>query len=710
MQGPPFASGLRAPQVRQALAGMEQAAQMIQAQGGALVKNALNGGEVSPDLGARYDIARYTQGCESLLNMIPLPGGGVTKRPGLLFVGNAGEEGRTNILGRLYPWTYSASLAYMLLFQVLEDNATPAMIYYMNRNGVQLPRMTGVTLPYKGRDIFEVCCCQVGKVIYMAHPKYRPGKLVVEVTDSGVPLAQPTPTFRYEELDFSARKQSLGILSIFEEGQRPSGLATHYYLVCGVDDDTGEEYLPCPVPGMGTYAPQSANGYHWVIRIGKTPNCSEHRIYKQRGGEYGFIGRITDGGTEFHDFNYEPDVSDQPPTAQEFFQKEGDYPSIVFMHQQRLGWASTDNDPLTIWMSQTSNFECLNYKTPPNDDDGIEATLASSQANRILWAVSDRSGLALGTEGEEWFLTGADGSSAITPSSLSFQPQTRYGAAANVDPVRAASSLLFVQRGGRLIRDLGYSFAADRYEAQDITLLARHLFRFATVADWCWQQAPSSILWVVLSSGKLIGLTYMPEQEVCAWHRHETAGDFLSCATLQDSQGRSRLWVVVRRRVPQPDGTVRIAHYVEIMDNVFEGYPDAWDAGAARPQPVYADGQARHGYQARCVPCIPEAGATPLRVRKVNGVKVRVINSKPIAARIISQNAPPTDLVPLPFPTATGNATHQGYVARADWSCPIGAGFREGARLELVCDGAGPATILGIALSCEIATENGGQV
>lgn len=715
MQAPPFASSLRAAPVRQALASLADTAQAMQQPGAiVLLKNALNGGEISPELGARYDIPRYAQGCESLLNMIPLPGGGITKRPGFRFAGNAGEEGRTNIIGRLVPWTYSASLAFMLLLQTYADGSTDTALYWIDRNAMYLPRITDCRLPYKGRDIYDVCLCQAGKIIYMAHPGYRPGKLTVEITNSGGPFAMDIPSFKYEELDFKAPRNSQGIAAITETGQRPQGTVHHYYLVCGVDKDTGQEYLPCPTPGDAEYAPQSSNGYHWVIRITPTPNCDEHRIYKRRGGEYGFIGRITNGGTEFHDFNYEPDTGDPPPVKQEFFQGAGNYPSVVFMHQQRLGWASTDNDPLTIWLSQTSNFECLLYKTPPNDDDGIEVTLASSQANRILWAVSDRSGLAIGTEGEEWFLTGADGSSAITPSSLSFQPQTRYGSAANVDPARAASSLLFVQRGGRLIRDLGYSFAADRYEAQDLTLLARHLFRFASVSRWCWQDAPASILWCVLSSGKLIGLTYMPEQEVCAWHRHETAGDFLSCATLQDSQGRSRLWAVIRRRVPQPDGSVRIAHYIEIMAPPFEGWPGDWDVNAAQPEPLYTDGQQRHPYQARCIPCIPEAGsqagATALRIKKINAVKIRVINSSPIAARILSQNAPPSPLIPLPCPTATANATDQGYTPAADWSCPLGAGFREGAKLELVCDEPGPVTILGIALTCETAAENGGQV
>lgn len=715
----PFGSNFGDPKVQVAMEALAQA-QTAPAPTVILVKNALNGGELSPDMQCRFDLPRYQLGCEKLLNMIPLPSGGLTKRPGLTKVGNAGQEGADSpdIVGRLYPFVYSANVQFMLLFMAMKDGATPTMIYWMNRNGKVAPYESGTTLPYKGNEIFEVSCCQIGKVIYMAHPKYPPGKVTVEITNSGGPFALDKPVFKYEKINFQQNGPSLGFNTIVDRGQRPSGSGSvrHYYLVTGVDDDTGEEYLPCPVPGDAEYGPQSSNGYHWVLYIDKTPNCSEHRIYKRRGGEYGFIGRITDGGNEFHDFNYTPDTEDPPPVKQDFFQGEGNYPSIVFMHQQRLGFAATDNDPMTIWFSQTNNFERFNYKTPPGDDDGIEATLASGKGNQILWAVSDRTGLAIGTAGEEWYLTGGEGG-AITPNSLSFQPQTSYGTEPGLDPVRANASLLFVQRGGKAVRDMGYSYQADRYEAQDLTLMARHIFRYTKIKDWCWQGSPANILWCVLANGKLAGLTYMPEHEIMAWHRHETAGQFLSCAVLDDSNGRSRLWTVVRRNVRKPDGTVIKAHYIEILEPVFDGLPEAWDNYPQKAEkPQHVDGDAKHTFTARCIPCLPEQGmengASTLRVKKINAIKARVINSAPFRCMVTSQNTYDTPEYNVPVQSAGSNAhmARLGYTAEADWPCPIGAGFREGAKLELIFDGPDPVTVLGIAVTVEISREAGGQV
>lgn len=715
----PFGSNLADANVQAAMQGIAQMQGQFPAQM-TLVKNALNGGELSPDMQARYDLPRYQLGCEKLLNMIPLPGGGLTKRPGLAKVGNAGKEeaGAPDIVGRLYPFVYSATVQFMLLFMAVKDGATPTMIYYMHRNGKTAPVESGCTLPYKGDEIFAVSCCQVGKFIYMAHPKYPPAKVVIEITNSGGPFALDIPVFKYEKIGFAQKGPSNGFISIGTVGYPTPGVGgvRNYYLVTGVDDETGEEYLPCQVPGDAQYVPPTSSGYHWVLKIGKTPGCSEHRIYKLRGGEYGFIGRITDGGDEFHDFNYSPDTEDPPPTKQDFFQGEGNYPSIVFMHQQRLGFAATLNDPMTIWFSQSNVFECFNYKTPPHDDDGIEATLASSKANQILWAVSDRTGLAIGTSGEEWYLTGGEGG-AITPNSLSFQPQTAYGTEPGLDPVRANAGLLFVQRGGKSVRDLGFSYQADRYEAQDLTLMARHVFRYTKIADWCWQGSPANILWCVLANGKLAGLTYMPEHEIAAWHRHETAGDFLSCATLDDTDGRSRLWTVVRRNVPQPDGTSIRAHYIEILEPYFEGLPEAWDNYPITvTSPRHVDGEMRQSFKARCVPCLPEQGmengASTLRVKKINAIKCRVINSSPFQCRVFSQNADDTPVFTVPIQSAGTNTSlaRQGYATQADWQCPIGAGFRDGAKLELIFDGPDPATVLGIAVTMEISREAGGQV
>jgi hypothetical protein len=63
-----------------------------------------------------------------------------------------------------------------------------------------------------------------------------------------------------------------------------------------------------------------------------------------------------------------------------------------------------------------------------------------------------------------------------------------------------------------------------------------------------YQREPQSIVWCVRDDGVLLGLTYLKEQEVWAWHRHDTQGEFESIACITGST-RNELWAVVKRTV-----------------------------------------------------------------------------------------------------------------------------------------------------------------
>ena len=49
------------------------------------------------------------------------------------------------------------------------------------------------------------------------------------------------------------------------------------------------------------------------------------------------------------------------------------------------------------------------------------------------------------------------------------------------------------------------------------------------------------------------------------------------------------------------------------------------------------------------------------------------------------------------------------YAVVADWALPLGAGWRDGDRLELIFDGPEPVTLLGMVIVVELAELAGGQ-
>jgi hypothetical protein len=92
-----------------------------------------------------------------------------------------------------------------------------------------------------------------------------------------------------------------------------------------------------------------------------------------------------------------------------------------------------------------------------------------------------------------------------------------------VQPVQVGSTVLFLQRASRKIRELVYNFNTDSYVAPDLTILAEHITE-GGITELAYQQEPDSIVWAIRSDGVLLGMTYRREEEVVGWHRHIIGG------------------------------------------------------------------------------------------------------------------------------------------------------------------------------------------
>lgn len=239
-------------------------------------------------------------------------------------------------------------------------------------------------------------------------------------------------------------------------------------------------------------------------------------------------------------------------------------PGTVVFHQQRLDWARTDSKPNTVFGSQTGNFENHNTSYPLRDDDAFEFTINSNQVNEINWMTA-LTELILGTTGGEWQMSGGGQLDAITPSNVNIVNQSQWGSNA-IQPVRIGNTALFVQGSGKVVRDLTFSFEVDGYTGNDLTILASHLFRNYGIRAWAYQQSPDSILWVVREDGVLLGLTYIREHQIWAWHRHETDGEFESVASYRETDGTDEVYFVVRRYI---DGS-----YVRYIERLAERLPE----------------------------------------------------------------------------------------------------------------------------------------
>ena len=252
------------------------------------------------------------------------------------------------------------------------------------------------------------------------------------------------------------------------------------------------------------------------------------------------------------------------------FSETTGFPRACAFYEQRLVFAGTTSQPQALFFSVAGDFE--NMTESDSDSSAMNYTIGSNQVNRILYLASARS-MVVGTTGGEFVVRASGTDEPITPTNIQIKQQATYGSA-DVQPVQAGSYTLFVQRAKRKLRELGYVYDTDAYQAVDLTILADHVSENGLV-ELAYQQEPFSLVWATTGDGRLIGMTYRREEQVVAWHQHKLGGTFTSGGTtynhgfvenfavIPGELNQDNLYMVVKRTI---NGATR--RYVEILSDI----------------------------------------------------------------------------------------------------------------------------------------------
>lgn len=232
-------------------------------------------------------------------------------------------------------------------------------------------------------------------------------------------------------------------------------------------------------------------------------------------------------------------------TAEASLGLAGDFPGAVSYFEGRRWFGGTYNRPNWLWATKSGTESNMGYSLPSQDDDRIAAAVVARNADRIEHIIPLARMIFL-TASAEWLAT-TKNSDVITQKSLSVNAQSYFGAN-NVQPVIVGSTLIYAASRGGHLRECGYSYEAGGYVTADICLRAPHLFDNLEVKDLSFGKAPFPTVWAVSSDGRLIALTYVPEQQVGAFSTVETAGEFLSCTVVAEGD-EDILYAVVRRNI-----------------------------------------------------------------------------------------------------------------------------------------------------------------
>lgn len=235
---------------------------------------------------------------------------------------------------------------------------------------------------------------------------------------------------------------------------------------------------------------------------------------------------------------------------------------VTISPEERLTFTGSPSEPLTTWGSVIGDY--YNFKEGVLDDDAITHTLiGSGQQNQIQWALT-KTALVLGTVGGEHVLGASSEEEALTPTNVKAKLQTTYGSE-NIAALIVNRAVLFLQRGGRKIREFLYNFEAGEkggYDADDLTVFAEHITK-SGIVDMAFQRTPDPALWCVRDDGELAVMTYERKQDVFSWCRIVTDGLFESVDVIYGGAGEEdEVWVTIKREIESST-----ARYIERFTN-----------------------------------------------------------------------------------------------------------------------------------------------
>jgi hypothetical protein len=251
------------------------------------------------------------------------------------------------------------------------------------------------------------------------------------------------------------------------------------------------------------------------------------------------------------------------------------YPKASCSLQQRLWFGGTTYEPQRNWGSMTGDLENFDRTDTTLATSSIAIDLAADTQGPIYWLATGLN-LFVGLAGAEWVVSAPDSTKGITTSNIQAVQHSQNGSAEFVPAMPVGDALIYCERRAKSLMQMMFSIGTSKYMSQKLTVLANHITKPGIVQMDVQQQFDEQIiLWAVTSDGRLVGLTYDLEQEVIAWHQHNTgllAGDIIlsvGCCYGDVDSIDDDVYVAVQRQVGG-SGVV----FVEILSTTDWQEPD----------------------------------------------------------------------------------------------------------------------------------------
>jgi hypothetical protein len=555
-------------------------------------QNSFQFGEISDSAIMRTDSPVYAASAQSLKNMTVLSQGAVKKRSGLRYMAkDTGPDADVHLV----PFVFDDNEQYIIA--IGNGFVQP---YFLNTDGETLNQIAKITadvdsaaLPFDDTYIQEYTTAQYGDVLFVCHPLFAP-RAITRTSLYGFEVS----TFTFDErADGNVTYQPYSVFHAHATTLDPSATSgTGRTLTTSVDyfdttgSQTGGNYLSSKHVGVKLRyhkseieitSVQSATQARGDIvdtlelrlsvlnplrTIDGTATVEvTHILHGFEGGESivvsdaSAVGGITSsqlngsrtiveivdentytftaGGNSnvAEDGGGNVTISCHAPTDQwdeQSFSAVRGYPAAVTFHENRLCFGGTISEPDTIWMSKLGGF--FNFDVgEAEDNDAINIVAATGDVNEIRYLKSNRD-LQVFTLSDELYIP-TYLNQAITPTNAQIRKQTPFGCEF-VRPESIDGGTIFVEKGGRAIREYLYADSEDAYISTSISTLGEHLIK--TPVDMAVVhsgfKSGESYAAVVMNDGSLALFSSNRSEKRAAWSSVEFDGDFKSVVAVHD--------------------------------------------------------------------------------------------------------------------------------------------------------------------------------
>lgn len=469
-----------------------------------------------------------------------------------------GVAGQLEVNNRTYIVSGATTNTFQL--QDLDGNDVDGSTWSAGTGGT-VARVYEISSPYVTADLLRLKFAQTADVLTIVHPSYQPRNLArtsdtswsLNTTSGGGAGTGPSLTGAAGD-------------ALISTGA--SGSDTERYRITTFNKVTGVETTGRAITISSVNA-ASNKTLRWRV-IGAAPGSFgvgdedvEFNVYKwdDDQNKFGLLDIVENVATSasnvlltnsdtvvYTDTNGTIDFSVSLPSSRDtLFTASDDYPGAIGYIQQRRMYAATNNDPEKVWGSRIGSFSLFTtFRSPVQDNDPLEFIVAGSKVNEVRHLVNLAKAVVM-TQSGSWVLEGND-ANALTPTQI-YPKQHSYRSVAHLRPLIIDDSVVYLDGRQSIVRDLGYQVQADGYRGDDLSIFSSHLFDAKTVVDWDYAENPNSIVWAARSDGAFLGFTYIKEQSMFAWHRHDFDGGEAErvCSVPEDTE--DGVYFVVKRTI-----------------------------------------------------------------------------------------------------------------------------------------------------------------